>query len=56
MTSDDNQIIFEVDFKQILQGTAIAFPTVILMRKYLPFIKYQIRSKFVHEVLSGLMP
>lgn len=39
----------------ILQNTASVFTTVILLRKYVPVIKYEIRSKFMSEILSGII-
>lgn len=55
VSSDNSHTILEVGFSQILQNTAIAFPTVILLRKYVPAIKYEIRSKFISEILSGII-
>ncbi|MBQ6975243.1 MAG: hypothetical protein IJQ16_01635, partial [Selenomonadaceae bacterium] len=55
VSSDNSHIILEVSFSQILQNTAIAFPTVILLRQYVPAIKYEIRSKFMSEILSGII-
>lgn len=52
---DNSHIMLEVGFSQILQNTAIAFPAVILLRKYVPEIKYEIRSKFMSEILSGII-
>ena len=55
VSSDNSHIMLDVGFSQILQNTAIAFPTVILLRKYVPKIKYEIRSKFMSEILSGII-
>ena len=55
VSSDNSHIMLEVGFSQILQNTALAFPTVILLRKYVPEIKYEIRSKFMSEILSGII-
>lgn len=54
-SSDNSHIILAVGFSQILQNNARAFPTVILLRKYVPAIKYELRSKFMNEILRELL-
>lgn len=55
-SADDDFITLELDFEKILQNTAISFPTVILLKKCISSIKYEIRSKFTSEILNGTMP
>ena len=50
---DDKSVTIETDFDRILHNTAIAFPTVILLRKQLHSIKYEMRSKYISKIISG---
>ena len=53
MSTEGELAVFELNFEKILHNTAISFPTVILLKKYVPLIKYEIRSKFMSEIVSG---
>ena len=53
MSTEGELAVFELDFEKILHNTAISFPTVILLKKCVPLIKYEIRSKFMSEIVSG---
>ena len=53
ITVNNDNIILEVEFEEINQHTAIAFPTVLLMKKYISSIRYEIRSKFSPEVFTS---
>lgn len=48
---DDWQI--EAEFDEITQHTAVAFPELILLKGYVPEVKYSIRSKHTPNVVSG---
>lgn len=48
-----DSITIELEFGKIMQHTATAFPTVFLLRKYIPTIGYEIRSKSMPEVFNG---
>ena len=55
ISTEDQFIILEIDFEKILQNTTISFPTVILLKKLIPCIKYEIRSKFIPEIITGVI-
>lgn len=48
-----DSITVELEFGKIMQHTATAFPTVLLLKKCIPSIEYEIRSKSTPEVFVG---
>lgn len=46
----------EVEFDEIMQHTAVAFPEVVLLKGGLSEVEYTIRSKHVAEIVSGTVP
>ena len=53
MSTDGDFIVLKLAFEKILHNTAVSFPTVILLKKCVPSIRYEIRSKFMSEIVSG---
>ena len=55
MTVDEGSDILEITFNEIMQHTAIAFPTVLLLKNPVTSIKYEIRSKSLPEAIYGTL-
>ena len=55
MTVDEVFGILEITFDEIMQHTAIAFPTVLLLKNPVTSIEYEIRSKSLSEAICGTL-
>ena len=52
---EDGAVIIKVKFDYIKHHTAVAFPSILLLRESSPHISYEIKSKYIPEIQHGLV-
>ena len=55
MSTNNGLVTVEINFHDIKPHTAIAFPTVILLKEFTPSIQYEISSKSTLNIISGTL-